>query len=373
MKAPSLGSISTVASSRETWNQELFYVLAAKLSSALGFARSLRGSPPPPPTFLNTLERLRPRNEAIERGGIEEERERWHRAIHAWSINSNEGSSKDCILDRISTKFHEFHESWNHDRWTMEPCTIYRHHYGEIYAYRSRLKKKEKVTWLGELVTIFFLITFVNFNFYLFNQPLFINLFIRFIFTSINIYINYYINFRKKESQSSELFSSYNREYATNTHNKIRKKGNHIWPSFGNASAQPSSRRSGSRDCWWEKRFRSVLLAIFHRSDDIGHSRPPRDHFHRLILSSYPLFLFPFATLSPRYHPDVTDISRTLPSYGWKWNTSLESIIPKGNIETVSGDSFHNLFRPRVLCISILRNAKTLPGTIRLFFREYCL
>lgn len=29
----------------------------------------------------------------------------------------------------------------------------------------------------------------VNFNFYLFNQPLFINLFIRFIFTSINILI----------------------------------------------------------------------------------------------------------------------------------------------------------------------------------------
>lgn len=67
-----------------------------------------------------------------------------------------------------------------------------------------------------------------------------------------------------------------------------------------------------SGSCDGKKRFRSVLLAIFHRRDDIGHSRPPRDHFHRLILSSYPPFLF--ATLSPRYHPDVTDISRTLPA-----------------------------------------------------------
>lgn len=100
MKAPSLlGSIPTVASSRETSNQQLFYTLAAKLSSALGFARSLRASSPPPPPppriFLNILERLHPRNEAIERrrGG------EWHRAIHAWSINSNEGSPKDYILD----------------------------------------------------------------------------------------------------------------------------------------------------------------------------------------------------------------------------------------------------------------------------------
>lgn len=371
MKAPSLGSISTVASSRETWNQELFYVLAAKLSSALGFARSLRGSPPPPPTFLNTLERLRPRNEAIERGGIEEERERWHRAIHAWSINSNEGSSKDCILDRISTKFHEFHESWNHDRWTMEPCTIYRHHYGEIYAYRSRLK--EKVTWLGELVTIFFLITFVNFNFYLFNQPLFINLFIRFIFTSINILIIILI-FAKKNRKAPSYFHRTTANTQRIRTIKSGKKAITFDPVL--ATRRPNLARGGvvaATADGFEKRFRSVLLAIFHRSDDIGHSRPPRDHFHRLILSSYPLFLFPFATLSPRYHPDVTDISRTLPSYGWKWNTSLESIIPKGNIETVSGDSFHNLFRPRVLCISILRNAKTLPGTIRLFFREYYL
>lgn len=85
----------------------------------------------------------------------------------------------------------------------MEPCTIYRHHYGEIYAYWSRLK--EKVTWLGELVTIFFLITFVNFNFYLFNQPLFINLFIRFIFTSINILIIILI-FAKKNGKAPSYF-----------------------------------------------------------------------------------------------------------------------------------------------------------------------